>query len=96
MTMMKRMRDEVVDEIFYRIMQAIKDAFYEEGKIIEEAKKFNGLPDGVVIDDIDNSGLILDLIEERVFEAISDTIEDMLEDGEITINENRNSETFKC
>jgi len=80
------MKQKIVDEIFERVMEAVRNAFIEEDDIAEKTKQEEGISEDT-INVYQNNNMILDLIESRVSDAIHETIDDMVDDGDITINE---------
>lgn len=80
------MKQKIVDELFERVMEAVRSAFIEEDDIAEKTKQEEGISEDT-INVYQNNNMILDLIESRVSDAIYETIDDMVDDGDITINE---------
>jgi hypothetical protein len=80
------MKQKIMDEIFERIMEAVRSAFIEEDRIVESFKEQEGIPEDAIIINKD-SNMIFDLIEDRVLNAVHETIGDMIKDGDITVNE---------
>jgi hypothetical protein len=77
----EKLKGRIIDDLYHYVMEGIENAIKEEEKIISS---FNEINPHIDIPKHDYS-TVMCLIEDRVLDAIHNTLEDMLKEGEIVI-----------
>jgi len=85
--MMETLKQRIITEIFERAMVGVRSAFSEVDEILRQSKEREGLPEDAVVVFTGDHSMILDLIEDRILNAVDESINDMVDDGDLIVNE---------
>ena len=83
--MMKK--NKLLEELNGAVMQALREALHEHRRVLQD---FNESSDEEVSfsgSDVLDEGMLLDLAEDRIQDAVEDTMTSMIDDGDITVKE---------
>lgn len=80
------MKDRLIEELYGAVMQALRDSLEEQRRLVQN---FNdSLDDDIALEDnFFDESMLLDLAEDRILDAISESVESMIEDGDIKVHE---------